>query len=152
RKPLLMAGGGVVSAGASAELAELAERLGAPVFHTLMGKSALPTDHRLAAGLPWKQGTSDASDMAQFMSALFAEAHGMLAIGCRFTQVSTGTWALRPPNALAQIDVDSAEIGRHYPFVLGIQADAREAMRTLLEVLSPGRRSPWVEANPPREA
>src|SRR5262249_28951920 len=55
RRPLLMVGGGVISAGASAELTELAERLGAPVFHSLMGKAALPSDHALAAGLPWKR-------------------------------------------------------------------------------------------------
>jgi acetolactate synthase-1/2/3 large subunit len=151
RKPLLMVGGGVISAGASGELVELAERLGAPVFHTLMGKSALPSDHALAAGLPWKQATSDASDMARFMSPLFAEADGMLAIGCRFTQVATGTWGLRPPAALAQIDVDAAEFGRHYPIVLGVRADAREALRALLELLPAEHRAPWADASPPRE-
>jgi acetolactate synthase-1/2/3 large subunit len=151
RRPLLMVGGGVISAGASAELVGLAERLGAPVFHTLMGKSALPSDHALAAGLPWKQGTSDASGMANFMSPLFAQADGMLAIGCRFTQVSTGTWSLRPPAALAQIDIDDMELGRHYPVVLGIQADAREALRALLEVLPKERRTPWANAHPPDE-
>src|SRR5262249_12106252 len=50
RRPLLMVGGGVISAEASAELVELAERLGAPVFHSLMGKTGLPSDHALAAG------------------------------------------------------------------------------------------------------
>jgi acetolactate synthase-1/2/3 large subunit len=151
RRPLLMVGGGIISAGASGELVELAERLGAPVFHTLMGKSALPSDHALAAGLPWKQGTSDASDMAQFMSPLFAEADGMLAIGCRFSQVSTGTWSLRPPAALAQIEVDEAEFGRHYPVVLGVLADARETLRALLRLLPEQRRTPWADANPPHE-
>jgi acetolactate synthase-1/2/3 large subunit len=148
RRPLLMVGGGVITAGASRELVELAERLGAPVFHTLMGKSALPSDHALSAGLPWKQGTSDASGMADFMSPLFKEADGMLAIGCRFTQVSTGTWSLRPPAALAQIDIDDAELGRHYPVVLGIQADAREALRALLELLPTECRAPWADAHP----
>jgi len=151
RRPLLMVGGGVISAGAHGELVELAERLGAPVFHTLMGKSALPTDHALAAGLPWKQATSDASDMARFMSPLFAEADGMLAIGCRFSQVSTGTWALKPPPALAQIDVDDAEFGRHYPVVLGVQADAREALRALLDLLPAQCRTPWAKPAPPRQ-
>lgn len=151
RRPLLMAGGGVLSADACSELRELAERLGAPVFHTLMGKSALATDHPLAAGLPWKQATSDATDMGAFMSPLFAEADGMLAIGCRFTQVTTGTWSLRPPSALAQIDIDAAELGRHYPIVLGIQADARATLRELLHLLPPEPRTPWADAKPPRE-
>jgi acetolactate synthase-1/2/3 large subunit len=151
QRPLLMVGGGIITSGASGELVELAERLGAPVFHSLMGKAAIPSHHALAAGLPWKQGTSDASDMAQFMSPLFAQADGMLAVGCRFTQVTTGTWSLHPPAALAQIDVDDAEFGRHYPAVLGIQADAREALRALLGLLPELRRTPWADAHPPHE-
>jgi acetolactate synthase-1/2/3 large subunit len=151
RRPLLLAGGGVISAEACPELLAVAERLGAPVFHTLMGKSALPSDHPLAAGLPWKQATSDATDMAAFMSPLFAEADGMLAIGCRFTQVATGTWSLRLPQALAQIDIDAAELGRHYPVALGIQADAREALRSLLRLVPGEPRNPWAVANPRRE-
>jgi acetolactate synthase-1/2/3 large subunit len=151
RRPLLMAGGGVLSAEASSELGELAERLGAPVFHSLMGKSALSTDHPLAAGLPWKQATSDATDMAAFMSPLFAEADGMLAVGCRFTQVTTGTWSLRPPAALAQIDIDPAELGRHYPIVLGIQADARQTLRALLRLLPKEPRTAWADAKPLHE-
>jgi acetolactate synthase-1/2/3 large subunit len=151
RRPLLIAGGGVISSDACPELLRVAERLGAPVFHTLMGKTALRSDHPLAAGLPWKQATSDASNMAEFMSPLFAQADGMLAIGCRFTQVATGTWALRPPQALAQIDVDRTELGRHYPVVLGVQADAREALRALLALLPDAPRATWADANAPRE-
>src|SRR5262249_37323227 len=82
---------------------------------------------------------------------LFAAADGMLAVGCRFTQVSTGTWALQPPKALAQIDVDAAEFGRHYPVVLGVQADAREALRALLDVLPAEHRLPWAGAIAQRE-
>lgn len=151
RRPLLLAGGGVLSARASAQLVALAERLGAPVFHTLMGKCAVPGDHALAAGLPWRRGTSDASGMADLMSPLFAESDGLLAVGCRFTQVSTGTWALKPPRALAQIDVDPAEFGRHYPIVVGVHSDARLALAALLAALPAERRRPWAVANPPRQ-
>jgi acetolactate synthase-1/2/3 large subunit len=151
RRPLLMAGGGVISAGAAPQLIELAERLGTPLFNTLMGKCALPSEHPLAAGMPWKRGTSDASDMGPMMSPLFAEADGMLAVGCRFTQVITGSWALKPPKSLAQIDIDPAEFGRHYPVALRVEADAREALRALLAVLPATARVPWTTANPPRE-
>jgi thiamine pyrophosphate-dependent acetolactate synthase large subunit-like protein len=152
KKPLVMAGGGVVTAGAAGELLQLAERLGSPVFHTFMGKGAFPPDHPLAAGTPWKESTSDASDMASRMSPLFAEADGLLAVGCRFTQVLTGSWALRPP-PLAQIDIDPAELGRHYPVALGVHADARLALRALLDALPPAARAPWTTpppAPPPR--
>jgi thiamine pyrophosphate-dependent acetolactate synthase large subunit-like protein len=151
RRPLLLAGGGVLAAEAETLLVQLAERLGAPVFHTLMGKTVIPSDHALAAGLPWQRATSDLSDMHAFLSPLFAEADGMLAIGCRFTQATTGNWFLKPPPSLAQIDIDQAELGRHYPLALGIHADAREALRELLTRLPASPRTPWTTARPPRE-
>ena len=153
KRPLILVGGGVVLADAGAMVVQLAERLGAPVFHSLGGKSAFPGDHPLLAGLPWHQATSDLSNMGPFMSPLFAEADGLLAIGCRFTQACTGSWTLRPPASLAQIDIDSEELGRHYPVQLGIQADAREALYFLLGQLPAAQRQPWtkvVRREPPR--
>jgi acetolactate synthase-1/2/3 large subunit len=149
RRPLLLAGGGVLAAGAEGELLRLASRLGAPVLHTLMGKTAFPSDHPLAAGLTWKRATSDATGMADFMSPLLAEADGLLAIGCRFTQVTTGTWELRPPAALAQIDIDQAEIGRHYPVTCGVRGDARRTLEALLAALPPEPRRPWTSVPRP---
>ncbi len=151
RKPLLIVGGGVITAGAEALLVELAERLGTPVFHTFMGKTAFLTDHPLTAGLPWSRATSDLTNMEQFLSPLFAEADGLLAIGCRFTQACTGSWALRVPAALAQIDIDPEEIGRHYPVTLGIHADAREALRALLDLLPHTARKAWTSPTRPPE-
>jgi acetolactate synthase I/II/III large subunit len=150
KRPLLMAGGGVVSAGAESLLVQLAERLGAPVFHTFIGKGAIPSAHPLCAGTPWKESTSDASDMASRISPLFAAADGLLAIGCRFTQVITGSWALQPPAALAQIDIDPEEIGRHYPLTLGVVGDARLALNALLPALPPEPRAQWAPPSPPR--
>jgi acetolactate synthase-1/2/3 large subunit len=149
RRPLLLAGGGVLAAGAEGELLRLASRLGAPVLHSLMGKTAFPSDHPLAAGLTWKRATSDATGMAAFMSPLLAEADGLLAIGCRFTQVTTGTWELRPPAALAQIDIDPAEIGRHYPVTCGVRGDARRTLEALLAALPPEPRRPWTQVAHP---
>ena len=148
RRPLLLAGGGVVTAGATPALLELAERLGAPVFHTAMGKRAVPATHPLAAGMPWQRATSDLSGMEEFFSPLFAEADGLLAVGCRFSQLATGTWTLPLPPALAQIDVDAAELGRHYPMTVGVHADAAVALEALLPLLPQGPRQPW--AVPPR--
>src|SRR5262249_11812625 len=95
QKPLLLAGGGVTGAGAEAELTQFADRLGAPVFHTFMGKCAISSRHPLKAGLPWWKSTSDLTNMESFFSPLFGEADGLLAVGCRFTQAATGTWSLR---------------------------------------------------------
>jgi thiamine pyrophosphate-dependent acetolactate synthase large subunit-like protein len=148
RKPLILAGGGVVSAGAENELARLAERLGAPVFHTAMGKCAFPSDRPLAAGLPWHRATSDLTNMADCFSPLFNEADGLLAVGCRFTQLATGSWSMPLPKSVGQIDVDPHEIGRHYPVAAGVRADARLALRALLETLPAEPRVPWTRPAP----
>jgi acetolactate synthase-1/2/3 large subunit len=151
RKPLILAGGGVITAGATGELRELANRLGAPIFNSLMGKCALPTDHPLAAGMPWRQSTSDTSDMASRISPLFTEADGLLALGCRFGQIITGSWAMRPPASIAQVDIDASEFGRHYPVTLGVRADVREAVQALLRLLPPTPRTPWAAPRPKSE-
>jgi acetolactate synthase I/II/III large subunit len=151
RKPLLLAGGGAVSAGAEGVLMQLAERLGAPLFHTAMGKCVLPSDHPLAAGLPWHRATSDLTNMANYFSPLFAEADGLLAVGCRFTQLATGSWTIPLPKSIAQIDIDRDEIGRHYPVAAGVRADARLALQAILETMPAEPRLPWAKPQPPRE-
>jgi acetolactate synthase-1/2/3 large subunit len=147
-RPLILAGGGVVSANASLLLADVAERLGAPVFHTSGGKTALPGSHPLAAGMPWRRATSDLSNMTECFSPLFREADGILAVGCRFTQLATGSWTLPIP-ALAQIDIDPEEIGRHYPVKVGLVGDANAALTALLNVLPRiGPRTSWAPPEP----
>jgi acetolactate synthase-1/2/3 large subunit len=152
KRPLLLVGGGVLAAGAERLLVELAERIGAPVFHTLMGKSAFPADHSLAAFLPWQRATSDLSRMESNFSPLFSQADGLLAIGCRFTQVVTGSWTMPVPPSLAQIDIDPAEIGRHYPVQAGVCADAHETLRVLLDLLPASRPTPWTTTGSPPQA
>jgi acetolactate synthase-1/2/3 large subunit len=151
KRPVILAGGGVVSANAAPHLVRLAEQLGAPVFTTAMGKSAMPGDHPLAAGLPWHRATSDLTNMASHFSPWLTEADGMLAVGCRFTQLATGNWTMPPPRALAHIDIDPDEIGRHYPATLALVADAGESLRALLASLPQRDRQPWAGPAPARE-
>jgi acetolactate synthase-1/2/3 large subunit len=154
-RPIILAGGGVVSAGAGQVLMQVAERLGAPVFHTAMGKSAVPTDHPLAAGLPWWKATSDLTNMGSYFAPLFSQADVLLAVGCRFTQLATGSWSmplpLPPGKALAQIDVDREEIGRHYPVAAGAVGDARLALQALLDELPARPRAQWARPEPSTE-
>ncbi len=151
KKPLILAGGGVIAAGAEDSLAQLADRLGAPVFHTFMGKCAISSRHPLRAGLPWRQATSDLTQMEQQFSPLFAESDGLLALGCRFTQTTTGSWKWKPPASLAHVDIDRSEIGRHYPVALGIAADAHQTVQTLLAALPAAPRTPWAKPTPPAQ-
>jgi acetolactate synthase I/II/III large subunit len=135
RRPVIAAGGGAITANASRELAALAERLGAPVVTTWMGKGAIDETHELAA-----QTIGDTGSMCG--NALAARADVILAIGCRFTDWSASsyrrgvTFAI-PPSRLIQADIDPREIGKNYPKSVGLLGDARETLRDLLEALGP---------------
>jgi thiamine pyrophosphate-dependent acetolactate synthase large subunit-like protein len=118
-RPLIWAGGGVIRSGASAELLRVAETLDAPVITTFMGKGAIPEDHPLAVGTMVRQ--PEAAD-------LLRGADLMLAVGTRFSAMSTSSWKLEIPSQLIHIDADKEEIGRNYPVRLGIHADARAAL------------------------
>ncbi len=144
-RPLLLAGGGVVTSGAESALSELATRLGAPVFHTANGKCALPASHPLNAGMPWLRATSDLTGMEEFFSPLWKQSDFLLAIGCRFSQLATGSWTIPLPKVRVHVDIDSEEIGRHFPVELEIVADARQTLEALLAILPPSPRSPWTE-------
>jgi len=128
-RPVLYAGGGVISARATAELAALAEALDVPVAHTLMGKGCLHADHPLLLGQSGFWGTPISNDKCR-------SADVILAIGTRLAEANSSSWDPRftfsiPPTRLMHIDADEAEIGRNYPTELGAVADARLALAAL---------------------
>jgi acetolactate synthase-1/2/3 large subunit len=128
-QPLLYAGGGVLSACATAELAALAEALEVPVAHTLMGKGCLHADHPLLLGQSGFWGTPISNDKCRTADLI-------VAIGTRLAEANSSSWDSRftfsiPPTRLIHIDADEAEIGRNYPTELGVVADARLALAAL---------------------
>jgi len=133
QRPVLYAGGGVMSAlaeGAPALLAELAEALDIPVTHTLMGKGCLPHGHPLLAGQTGFWGVPIANELCR-------EADVILAIGTRLAEANSSSWDRRftfqiPPTRLIHIDIDPAEIGRNYPTFLGAVSDSKMALRQLV--------------------
>ena len=132
RRPVLYAGGGVISANATRELAALAEALDIPVAHTLMGKGCLPDDHPLLLGQTGFWGTPISNDTCRAADLI-------LAVGTRLAEANSSSWDPRftfeiPPTRLIHIDVDLAEIGRNYPTELGVVADARVALEGLAAV------------------
>lgn len=132
KAPVLYAGGGVLLAQAAGEMRELAEHLGLPVAHTLMGKGALPDDHPLILGMTGFWGTKYINDKCR-------TADWILALGTRFSEADCSSWEDKytfriPPTKLIQIDIDPAEIGRNYPVAIGAVADLKEALRVLLRV------------------
>ena len=136
RRPVIVAGGGVITADASQQLTALAERLGAPVVTTWMGKGAIDETHALNA---WSIGDTASTSG----NILAASADVIVSVGCRFTDWSTSsyrrgvTFAI-PPSRLVQIDIDPREIGKNYPAAVGLVGDARAALADLLAALGDG--------------
>ena len=131
KRPLIIAGGGTVTADASHELLALAEDLHAPILTTPMGKGCVPDDHPLSAGMLFHRITSDLTNMKDNLSPLPEMADAVLAVGCRFSQLATGNWELELPENLVQIDIDEDELGRNYPARVGICGDAKAALTAL---------------------
>ena len=128
-RPLIYAGGGVLSARASEELGALAEALEVPVAHSLMGKGCLPEDHPLLLGMTGFWGTPIANETCRTADVI-------LAVGTRLAEASSSSWDPRftfaaPPSRLVHIDADLAEIGRNLPTELGVVADAKLALGAL---------------------
>ncbi len=128
-RPLVYAGGGIISSGASAELRELVELLDAPAVLTLMGLGALPGDHPNFISMPGMHG-SYAANMAMTHTDL------LIALGVRFDDRVTGRLSAFAPHAkVIHVDIDSAEIGKNRAADLPIVGDARRVLTKLLKIL-----------------
>jgi len=149
RRPLILAGGGVIAAEAWAELVEIAELLEAPVLTSPMGKGVIPADHPLCGGVTFTWVTADLQNMEKSVSPLASMADAALAVGFRFSQLATVNYTLPVPKPLVQIDIDRDEIGANYPLEVGIVADAKVALGQLREGLEAeglqrGARFSWM--------
>ncbi|MEI7769906.1 MAG: biosynthetic-type acetolactate synthase large subunit [Chloroflexales bacterium] len=127
KKPLIIAGSGVVMAGAFHELREFAERLRVPVVTTLHGIGAIPEEHPLNLGMPGMHGWVHCNKAIQECDVLFN-------IGGRFDDRVTGKASTFAPNAkVIHVDIDPSEIGKNVKVAVPIVADARLALQALLE-------------------
>ena len=121
-RPVVWSGGGVVRSGAWSELTTLAERLGAPVATTYMGRGALPAGHPLLAGSGCDEGA---------FGRLVGDADVVLAVGTELGAETTRQHTLRIPGTLVQLDCDPGRIGTTYP-ALPLVGDARDVLSALL--------------------
>ncbi len=146
KRPVILVGGGVVTARAEAALREVAEHVGAAVISTMMGKGAFPENHPLYAWHAGSKGTTCGNAVA-------ASADVILAIGCRFADEATcsyrhGAAFAIPPTQLIHIDIDPTEIGKNYPVAVGIVSDARMALNALVKALKAlGSPRDWQDAD-----
>lgn len=119
-KRIIIAGGGVIAAGAHRELLTLAEQLDAPVVTTVDGRGVIPETHSLCIGNYYNS--------AGMYNALL-DADLTLAIGTKFAVGVDGQFAAQtPPGELVHIDIDGNMIGRTHTADLGIVADAKQAL------------------------
>ncbi len=150
QRPVIVVGGGAISANASAALTELADKIGAAVSTTWNGKGAISEDHPLWIGAVGQTGTSCGNKIT-------ASADVVMSVGCRFTDWSASSYRKGasfsiPPGKLIHIDLDHHEIGKNYPTEVGIVADARVTLEAILAAISDdqgararGRREPFLD-------
>lgn len=140
KKPVILAGAGVLHGKASAELTAFAEKHNLPVVNTLLGLGSFPAESPLSLGMGGMHGTY-AANMALYESDL------LINFGARFDDRLTGNLQHFAPNAkVAHIDIDPAEIGKNVPTQIPIVSDTKEA---LVELLAQADESPqhneWLE-------
>jgi acetolactate synthase-1/2/3 large subunit len=137
KKPLVVAGGGVISAEAGPTLQAVARQLGAPVITTVHGRGAIPDDDPLSLGDGWSR--------LDFFDDLLGEADVCLAVGTSFGTVNDASRGAKLPEALVQIDIDPTAIGRHRPATVGIVGDAARALERLRAELPSTSASAWCD-------
>ena len=139
RRPLILAGNGVIASGASRLLRGFAERARIPVATTLLGIGALPASHRLNLGLVGMHGHPWANHAVQ-------EADLIVALGVRFDDRSVGNVRGYTPRARRiHVDIDRAEIGKVIAADVGIVGDVARVLRALLPRVGTADRKEWLE-------
>ncbi len=139
KRPLILAGGGVLIAGAGEKLRQFAEAMQIPVVTTIMGKGAIPTTHPLYVGNSGMHGKYASNKAVSECDVLFS-------IGTRFNDRITGDLNEFAPKAkIVHIDVDTASISRNVVVDVPIVADAGLALDKLIEWAEPVHTASWQE-------
>jgi len=132
RAPVVLAGTGVDWAGAREEVRQLAELLSLPVAVSYTAKGVFPENHPLALGCLAFGGRP-------YARKFFLESDLILALGATLSEGTTAGFGhqIIPENAkIIQIDTDPEELGRNYPTALSIQADAKVALRAIIDAVN----------------
>jgi acetolactate synthase-1/2/3 large subunit len=133
KRPVLFIGGGAIASNASEEVKNLAEKIGAAVVVTMMGKDIIDNSHPLYCWSSGSKGTTVGLKMT-------SNADVILAVGCRFADETASSYKdgvsfSIPPTKLIQIDIDPHEIGKNYPVKVGIVGDAKACLNQIIEEL-----------------
>ncbi|NLJ83861.1 MAG: biosynthetic-type acetolactate synthase large subunit [Halanaerobiaceae bacterium] len=138
KRPVIFAGGGVVTSGAAEVLRELARKARIPVTTSLMGLGAYPIEDELSLGMPGMHGT-------RYANYALCEADLLIGVGVRFDDRVTGRLdAFAPKAKVVHIDIDPAEINKNVETFISLVGDAKEVLSKLLPVVEEIERKEWL--------
>lgn len=138
KKPMILAGHGVMISSAEKELIALAERANIPVATTLLGLSNIPSDHPLNKGMLGMHGNIGPNYMVN-------QADVILGVGLRFDDRITGDATHYANQAkIIHIDIDPSELSRIIPAEVAIHGDAKEALSQLLPLIDEAKHTEWI--------
>ncbi len=139
KKPLILAGGGVINSNASEELRKFAEKAKIPVALTLMGLGSFPTEHKLHLGMIGMHGT-------RYGNNAIMEADVLIATGCRFDDRVTGRISEFAPNAkIIHIDIDPASIGKNVRVDVPIVGNVKDVLTQFIKNPPKPDTTEWIE-------
>lgn len=137
-RPLIFAGGGVISSGATEILKELALKINAPVTSSLMAMGAFPGDHELYTGMIGMHGTKASNLLA-------TKADLIISVGTRFSDRVVGSRDHIKNAKVIQIDIDPAEIDKNIKTDANIVGDVKYTLEKLIDLIEEKRNDQWLE-------
>ena len=139
KRPVILAGHGVIFSGAYDELRELAEKAQVPVITTLLGISSFPDDHVLCVGMPGMHGMA-------YASLAIEEADLLIALGMRFDDRITGkTSAFALGSKKIHVDIDPSEIGKNVKVDVPIVGDLKHVLQKMNRYVEPATHLEWIQ-------
>ena len=139
KKPVILAGHGIIFSGAYKELKDLAEKAQIPVITTLLGISSFPEDHVLSVGMPGMHGVA-------YASLAIEDADLLIALGMRFDDRITGK-----PSEFAKtsrkihVDIDPSEIGKNVPVDVPVVGDVKNVLDKMIEYVESNTHVEWIQ-------
>lgn len=138
-RPLILAGHGIISAGARAQVLEFAERAQVPIATTLLGIGGIPASHGLNLGMMGMHGEA-------YVNSAIQQADLLLAFGMRFDDRVTGNLKTYAVNARKiHIDIDSSELNKNVRVDVGLVGDLRDVLQELLPGVQSADHSAWLD-------
>ena len=139
KKPFILFGQGVILSKAEKELKEFVEKTGIPAAWTILGLSALPTDHELNVGMLGMHGNYAPNKLTN-------ECDVLIAIGMRFDDRVTGNLKTYAKQAkVIHLDIDASEIDKNVKADVALIGDAKESLNALTALCTPNQHKDWLK-------